>query len=142
MAIPRLAIVSGILAATASCLAKFALSPESPVRLWGREFCEHHVVTFLVTKEVEACTVLEWVPRFFCLGLMVAMNVVMVGAFLEGIEESGSVAGTGLASAANFGASALYGILLFDEKVDAKWFGGFSLVMVGVFLLSTVQPRP
>jgi multidrug transporter EmrE-like cation transporter len=32
--------------------------------------------------------------------------------------------------------------LLFDEKVDAKWFGGFSLVMVGVFLLSTVQPRP
>jgi multidrug transporter EmrE-like cation transporter len=73
---------------------------------------------------------------------MVAMNVVMVGAFLEGIEESGSVAGTGLTSAANFGVSAFYGILLFDEKVDTKWFGGFSLVLVGVILLSTVQPRP
>lgn len=139
MTVPKLAIISGVLGATASCLAKFALAPESPVRLWGREQCDLYIGSFLVMYELEACSIVEWIPRGLCLGLMIAMNVVMVGAFLKGMEESGSVAGTGLASAANFGVSALYGILLFDEKVDKIWLGGFSLVIIGVFLLSTVQ---
>ena len=43
MTLPKLAVISGLLGATASCLAKFALAPESPVRLWGRDVCEHHL---------------------------------------------------------------------------------------------------
>jgi drug/metabolite transporter (DMT)-like permease len=142
MTIPRLAIISGILGATASCLAKFALAPESPVRLWGRELCNNHVGSLLVAGGLQACTVLEWVPRGIVLALMIVMNIVMVGAFLEGMDESGSVAGTGLASASNFAVSALYGIFLFNEEVDATWVAGFSLVIIGVTLLSTVQAQP
>lgn len=141
MKVPKLSIISGVMGATASCLAKFALAPESPVRLWGREQCDRHIGSFLIVYELEVCSIFEWIPRGLCLGLMIAMNVVMVGAFLEGMEESGSVAGTGLTSAANFAASALYGILLFDEKVDKVWLAGFSLVIVGVLLLSTVQTK-
>jgi drug/metabolite transporter (DMT)-like permease len=70
---------------------------------------------------------------------MVGLNIVMVAYFVEGMEESGSVAGTGLASAANFAVSALYGIVLWGEQVNAQWCGGFALVVVGVALLSTIR---
>lgn len=70
---------------------------------------------------------------------MVSLNILMVGTFLEGIEESGSVAGTALASAANFGTSALFGFLLFHETINQTWLLGFSLVMAGAVMLSTVQ---
>jgi uncharacterized membrane protein len=70
---------------------------------------------------------------------MVSLNILMVGTFLEGMEESGSVAGTALASAANFGTSALFGILLWHETVNTTWLFGFCLVVVGASMLSTVQ---
>jgi len=70
---------------------------------------------------------------------MVSLNILMVGTFLEGMEESGSVAGTALASAANFGASALYGILLWNETVNKTWLFGFCLVVAGAGMLSTVR---
>jgi uncharacterized membrane protein len=70
---------------------------------------------------------------------MVSLNILMVGTFLEGIEESGSVAGTALASAANFGTSALLGFLLFHETINQTWLLGFSLVVLGAVMLSTVQ---
>lgn len=67
------------------------------------------------------------------------MNAFMMGAFLEGMEESGSVAGTGLATAANFGTSALFGIGLWGEQVNKTWMVGFILVLGGVLMLSQVK---
>ena len=67
------------------------------------------------------------------------MNALMMGSFLDGMEESGSVAGTGLATAANFGTSAMLGIWLWNEKVDGVWLMGFTLVLCGALLLSQVQ---
>jgi uncharacterized membrane protein len=72
---------------------------------------------------------------------MVSLNILMVGTFLEGLEESGSVAGTALASAANFGTSALLGFLVFHETVNQTWLLGFVLVVSGAIMLSTVQIR-
>jgi uncharacterized membrane protein len=70
---------------------------------------------------------------------MVLLNILMVGTFLEGMEESGSVAGTALASAASFGTSALWGVLFFNEKVNTTWLFGFGLVVIGASMLSTVK---
>lgn len=136
MTILRLAVLSGILGAGASCLAKFALAPESPVVVWTRAVC---VESSLAGQHEHACDILVWVPRGLCLLFMVSLNILMVGTFLEGMEESGSVAGTALASAANFGASALFGILLWNETVNQQWLFGFCLVVVGAGILSTVQ---
>ena len=129
----RTALFSGVLGATASCLAKFALSPDSPLG-WIRETCIESPST---TDNV--CFVVEWVPRLVCLVGMIIMNALMMGAFLEGMEESGSVAGTGLATAANFGTSALLGIWLWNEKVNGMWLLGFCMVLCGALLLSQVQ---
>jgi drug/metabolite transporter (DMT)-like permease len=68
-----------------------------------------------------------------------ALNIFMVGSFLEGMEESGSVAGTGLASAANFVVSSVLGFLLWEEDFSKEWLLGFSLVIAGSLLLSTVK---
>jgi uncharacterized membrane protein len=70
---------------------------------------------------------------------MVSLNILMVSTFLEGMEESGSVAGTALASAANFGTSALIGFFVFHETINQTWLLGFVLVMIGAVMLSTVQ---
>mmetsp|Transcript_12596 Transcript_12596/g.21001 ORF Transcript_12596/g.21001 Transcript_12596/m.21001 type:complete len:139 (+) Transcript_12596:281-697(+) len=127
----RLSLLSGVLGATASCLAKFALSPESPL---------HRIYEMCTDSEGDkTCLIVEWIPRLVCLVAMIIMNALMMGAFLEGMEESGSVAGTGLATAANFGTSALFGIWLWNEQVNEVWLLGFVLVFCGVSLLSQVR---
>jgi hypothetical protein len=130
----RVALLSGALGAVASCLAKFSLSSDSPLR-WIGMICRDS--TSLLDHNV--CVAVEWIPRLVCLLGMIVMNAFMMGTFLEGMEESGSVAGTGLATAANFGTSALLGIWLWDEKVNEIWLVGFSLVLCGALLLSQVQ---
>lgn len=132
----RLSLVSGVLGAVASCLAKFALSPESPLRRF-HDICVNAEATAGGGDTV--CLVAEWIPRLICLVCMIVMNALMMGAFLEGMEESGSVAGTGLATAANFGTSAIFGIWLWNEKVNKIWLLGFVLVFCGVLLLSQVR---
>ena len=138
----RLAVLSGVLGATASCLAKFAFAPDSPIVLWTKEICVKHIdsstngVSF---RGHDTCDLLALAPRGICLLCMVLLNILMVGTFLEGMEESGSVAGTALASAASFGTSALLGVLFFDETVNTTWLFGFSLVVLGASMLSTVK---
>jgi drug/metabolite transporter (DMT)-like permease len=58
------------------------------------------------------------------------------------MQESGSVAGTALSSAANFAASAFFGAALFDERFSLQWWSGFCMVVLGSMLLSTVRVMP
>jgi len=68
---------------------------------------------------------------------MIACNAWQLGSFLEGMEVAGSVAGTALATAANFCLSALYGYLLWNERFSVVWWSGFGMVVAGVLLLSS-----
>jgi len=63
----------------------------------------------------------------------------MVGSFLEGMEESGSVAGTAMSNAANFAVSSILGFLLWEEEFSTMWLCGFVLVIMGTLLLSSVK---
>jgi drug/metabolite transporter (DMT)-like permease len=139
-----LALISGFLGAAASCFAKFAFEPDLQSVQWIRSSCP--VGASLVFRwnetELSLCTVAELVPRGLFLLAMIACNATMLGTFLEGMQESGSVAGTALSSAANFAASALFGAALFDERFSFQWWLGFSMVVVGSMLLSTVRVTP
>lgn len=77
--------------------------------------------------------------RGLCLLMMIGCNAVMLSTFLGGMQESGTVAGTALSNAANFTLSALYGMLFFDESMNATWMLGFGMILSGVWLLSTVR---
>ena len=46
--------------------------------------------------------------RCLCLLLMIGLNAGMMSYFLDGMNESGSVAGTSLSTAANFSCSVSY----------------------------------
>ena len=128
-----LALLSGFLGATASCFAKLALEQDSHASKWMiRKLCEKH-------SNDNFCWVAELVPRGLCLAAMIACNAFMLGSFLEGMEESGSVAGTALATAANFAVSAFYGYILWEERFSTQWMIGFTMVIAGVILLSSVR---
>jgi drug/metabolite transporter (DMT)-like permease len=151
------ALVSGTLGATASCLAKLAFAPESAVAAAARALVQRYVPFFHDNDNAAvvhdgssdgavpipiAVVVTEVLTRGLWIGSMIACNALMLGTFLEGMEESGSVAGTALTSAANFAVSALYGYILFGETFSLFWWMGFSMVVAGVFVLSTIQAKP
>lgn len=134
------ALLSGALGAAASCLAKFSLSSSSPLLSMGNVCLEHFGNA--EPGGFDVCDSLVLLLRALCFLCTILLNVGMVGTFLEGMEESGSVAGTGLASAANFVVSAMLGTMLWGEHVSFTWFCGFVLVVLGVGLLSSVKIRP
>ena len=75
--------------------------------------------------------------RILCVVAMLVTNVYMIASFLKGIQDSGSVGGTSLSTAANFVSSALYGKLLWGEQMNGRWTIGFLCVLIGVVILSS-----
>ena len=101
------AFLSGAFGAAASCLAKFAFSHDTYLTRWTLQACELNV-----SGSADHCTMLTMLVRGLCFVGTLVLNIVMVGSFLEGMEESGSVAGTALSNAANFVVSSVLGSLL------------------------------
>lgn len=131
-----LSLSSGFLGATASCLGKFALDPDSFVALWTQQ---HLCRSDSLVHGWWWCWAVALIARGACLVGMITCNAFMLSSFVQGMVESGSIAGTALASAANFAVSALYGYWLWNERFPLQWWIGFSMVLAGVTLLSTVQ---
>ncbi len=90
--------------------------------------------------EVDWCQTLLLGPRLLCFIAMLLMNAYMLAAFLKGMKYSGSVVGTAITTACNFTMSAFWGALVWNERFVSTWWLGFSCVLAGVLLLSTVQP--
>jgi drug/metabolite transporter (DMT)-like permease len=165
--------LSGMLGATASCMAKWAfqstslLSSLSLVKIYGYsilplgllpESCrilsssstnqhvsiEKHQQWWRFYETTHICALgIEGILRLGGLAGMMVCNSLMLAYLVQGMEESGSVAGTGLATAANFFTSALYGYLFWHDDIGhASWIMGFTCVLVGASLLSTVQVAP
>jgi drug/metabolite transporter (DMT)-like permease len=134
----RYALSSGVLGATASCCAKFALDPDSPVFQTAHDLiCTQFGTDVVIAEHHRACYWIAFVVgRGFCLVCMIFCNGYMLGTFLRGMEESGSVAGTALSTAANFLTAATYGCILWNERFTLLWWVGFTMVCVGVALLS------
>jgi hypothetical protein len=138
-----LALWSGFLGATASCAAKFAFS-SAPTHGKGA----NEGAIFLTTFPPHGLTAVSVALRAAAVALMILCNAGMLGSFLEGMEESGSVAATSLASAANFVASAAYGRYVWGERLAdsnadgaALYAGGLAMIVAGVLLLSTVRTK-
>ena len=127
-------LLSGAFGAIAASLAKVAFSSDTFLVSSTTNAC----ISTLTTNEA-ICGAVVLAVRGLCFVGTLALNIFMVGSFLEGMEESGSVAGTGLASAANFCVSSLLGFLLWEEDFSKERVLGFSLVVVGCLLLSTVK---
>ena len=104
--INKLAILSGALGATASLIAKLALSPDSPIPNYVQSTC----LDYVSDDSANICPIMALLSRGACLLLMIGLNAGMMSYFLDGMNESGSVAGTSLSTAANFSCSVSYWI--------------------------------
>eukprot|EP00977_Amphora_coffeiformis_P003155 scaffold586_cov155-Amphora_coffeaeformis.AAC.16 len=62
----------------------------------------------------------------------------MVACFVGGLEDAGSIAGTALATAANFLVSVAAGYLIWNEGTSLS-VPGFAMVVVGTILLVLAQ---
>jgi len=130
------ALLSGVLGATASCLAKLAFGSS----LQGVQArCERLLPSY---NNAWCC---YWIELVLVRGLgvagMVACNAGQLGTFLEGMEAAGSVAGTALSTAANFAVSACFGNVLWGERFSTTWWTGFAMVMAGVMILSSTTTK-
>ena len=138
--INKKAFMSGFLGASASVMGKLGISStmeQSTATDWMLSVC---IAAF--TNQKESCTTVSSLAiRVLCVILMIVINACMMGQFLDGLQESGSVAATAISTAANFLFSALYGLLLFDERVNITWCFGFILILAGVWMLSTVKVK-
>jgi len=85
------------------------------------------------------CPAVALATRGICLLCMIGANAIMISSFLDGMNESGSVVGTSLSTAANFSCSAMYGIIFFGEFVPVAWYFGAALIAAGMWLLSSVK---
>lgn len=114
--INKLAILSGTLGATASLIAKLALSPTSPIPTFVDTTCINFINADATPEDgfstidfiyfsADICSLAALASRGICLLFMITLNAVMISSFLDGMNESGSVAGTSLATAANFSCS-------------------------------------
>ena len=104
MPINKRAIISGALGATASSIGKLALSPESPVSSTFHSYC-HIILNRYYHHENDIgwiCPYVSLGTRVVCFLCMIGVNLLMVSSFLDGMNESGSVVGTALSTAANF----------------------------------------
>ncbi|KAL7562111.1 hypothetical protein ACA910_019856 [Epithemia clementina (nom. ined.)] len=77
----------------------------------------------------------ELLVRLVFLVAMIVCNIVAVGTFVQGLEESGSVKGTALTTAANCILSSLLGIVLWNDQVPSKL--GLACVLLGIVVLVT-----
>jgi MFS family permease len=94
-------------------------------------------------------TIIIVIITFICILIIIIMDGLrhrfvrigawlMLASFVQGMSESGSVAGTALSTAANFSCSAALGYMLWSEHYSRTWWFGFGMVLLGTYLLSTV----
>jgi hypothetical protein len=95
------AIFSGAIGATASFIAKLALALDSPVPSAVNAIC----IASNGDSSSRFCTSVSLLARGVCLLCMTGVNALMISSFLDGMNESGSVVGTALSTAANFSCS-------------------------------------
>ncbi|KAH9260661.1 hypothetical protein BASA81_001128 [Batrachochytrium salamandrivorans] len=113
----RFAVASGVLAALASAFSKVSFGGEGD----------------------------SLAMRAAGLGLMLVCNLLMMKAFVQAMRDSGSVVGTTVNVSANVFASAIIGVLVFNEQqLSQKWLMGCLVAMAGVYCLSrgAQQPTP
>lgn len=106
MSTNKRAVLSGALGATASLVGKLALASDSPAvfAVQSHSFCASHSVR-PNDGMAWVCPLASLATRGLCLLCMIGINALMIGSFLDGMNESGSVVGTSLSTAANFSCS-------------------------------------
>jgi uncharacterized membrane protein len=85
------------------------------------------------------CLLPSLMVRVLCFVGMLVTNMAMLATFLDGMIESGSVAGSALSTGTNFVTSAILGVIFFQEKTSVQWYIGFVMVLSGTVLLSQVK---
>jgi len=147
------ALVSGAFGAGASCFAKLAFAGEPSWLTTNAAATDEDASSscpdlneWMTCFQTTNCA-FHWIschlwtvllPRIVCLMAMIICNISMVACFVGGLEDAGSIAGTALATAANFLVSAMAGYLIWNEGISLS-VPGFTMVIFGTILLVLAQ---
>jgi hypothetical protein len=100
------ALVSGMLAAASSCVAKLCLQSDSWIPTTVGKLCREsyyfHNDSLNISLTLGACDKLAILSQVISMVLVLFLNGLMMSNFLDGLEESGSISATALSTAANF----------------------------------------
>ena len=146
------ALLSGALGAMASCFAKVAFASNEDLALWlplpdlspSNLTCPEFAslpAWLELSLWLQCHLVSKLVPRLLALVAMILCNISMVACFVGGLQESGSVAGTALATGSNFVCSVLVGYMVWNESL-VSWPGFFMVVAGTILLMWSQRPSP
>ena len=91
---------------SASCVAKFALDPTSPIPNWVQQQCLNVHTSLGGEGSIDyTCLLVSFIPRGLFFLTMLGLNLVMVASFMQGMSESGTVIATALSTGTNFSVS-------------------------------------
>jgi hypothetical protein len=100
------ALVSGMLAAASSCVAKLCLKSDSWIPTTVGKLCREIYYfqndSLNTSLTLVACDKLAILSQVMSMVLVIFLNGLMMSKFLDGLEESGSISATALSTAANF----------------------------------------
>lgn len=98
------ALVSGMLAAASSCVAKLCLQSDSWIPTTLGKLCRERYSFHRNSLNISlgACDQLVILSQIISMILVILLNGLMMSRFLDGLAESGSISATALSTAANF----------------------------------------
>lgn len=100
------AMLSGFFSGSASCVAKYALDPSSPIPNWLQQHCLSASDAVVADGSINyTCLGVSLIPRIIFLLMMLGLNLLMVASFMQGMSESGTVIATALSTGTNFSVS-------------------------------------
>ena len=114
---------------SASCIAKYALDPQSPIPTWVLQQCynarsgeggENNSDGGGDDSVDYTCIAISLVPRAMFLLVMVGLNLLMVASFMQGMSESGTVIATALSTGTNFSVSVRIGGHLYNILISCQ----------------------
>ncbi|GMH54446.1 hypothetical protein TrST_g2214 [Triparma strigata] len=131
--------VSGVASSFSSVLAKCALDSDGPVQ---RHLLRPSTCCGERPEEwTDKCKLADAMLRAMFFVAMLSLNAMGLSKHIDGMKSNGSAAGVALSTCWNFTATVAFGAVLFGEQFffNRIWLLGFSLILLGGWLLSTVN---
>ncbi|GMI48524.1 hypothetical protein TrCOL_g5176 [Triparma columacea] len=134
------AVISGLIGAFSAFLGKVAFDVQSPLQSRLLAFCE--TISSPESNSFPSSILCErsvLLTRLLGFVVMLAFNGFALKKFVDSMKANGSASGVAVSSGSNYLFASLLGWVFLGERKGAVWFLGLGFILLGSYLLATVQ---
>ena len=123
----HLAAIAGLFAATGGLLAKLST---------GDSILIDQICTYL-NSSGSICAMIQYGCRALMFALMLLVNSLGTGFQMSAMAATSSGIATVINTGSNLLVTALYGLMVFNEKLSVQWYIGASFIALGISIISS-----